>query len=95
MDSTGNQPWSTEALMIFVVARDQPVLFETLRREFSSDREIDVIMDRRHTERRQAVVPYAEERRRAERRVRSDAEAQLKSLGWALVRSPRARAPRA
>ncbi len=80
--------------MIFVVARDQPVLFETLRREFASDREIDVVMDRRHGERRQTAIPYAEERRRAERRVRNDVEMQLRSLGWALVRSPRTQAPR-
>lgn len=80
--------------MIFVVARDQPVLFETLRREFASDREIEVVMDRRQGERRQTAVPYAEERRRAERRVRNDVETQLRSLGWALVRSPRTQAPR-
>jgi hypothetical protein len=90
----GNQRRDPEARMIFVVARDQPVLFETLRREFSSDREIEVIMDRRHGERRQVVIPYAVERRRAERRLHNDAESQLKSLGWALVRTPRARTPR-
>jgi hypothetical protein len=76
--------------MLFIVARDQPALYDALRREFSADEEILVLLDRRCGERRQfAVAAHRAERRAAERRQRNDVEGQLRSLGWAFVRSPR------
>lgn len=73
--------------MLFIVARDQPDLYEALRREFSKDTEIQVVLDRRRE-------PEPGEAVSAERRVRNDVESQLRSLGWAFVRSDRVPRPR-
>ncbi len=78
-----------ESVMLFIVARDQPALYETLLREFGTERDVAVLYDRRFGERRRQQVTWPAERRRGERRLRPDADAQLQSLGWALVRRVR------
>ena len=75
-----------ERAMLFIVARDQSALYETLRREFGTERDVAILYDRRVGERRRQQVTYPAERRRGERRGRPDVDAQLQSLGWALVR---------
>jgi hypothetical protein len=70
--------------MLFIVARDQPELYESLRREFAEEAEIEVVLDRR----RDSTPPVAAGSF-TERRVRTDVQSQLRSLGWAFVRSPR------
>jgi hypothetical protein len=75
--------------MLFIVARDQQALYDTLRREFGSERDVEVLYDRRFGERRRQRVPWPQDRRRGERRARPDVDAQLQSLGWALVRGAR------
>jgi len=70
--------------MLFIVARDQPALYEALRREFANEAEIEVVLDRRHGESDQSPRGSHEERR-----VRADVQSQLRSLGWAFVRAPR------
>jgi hypothetical protein len=79
--------------MLFIVARDQPALYETLVREFGAERDVEVLYDRRFSERRRQQVAWPDERRRGERRIRPDVDAQLGSLGWALVRRARAARP--
>jgi hypothetical protein len=71
--------------MLFIVARDQPALYEALRREFAQEPEIEVVLDRRHGESGQPE----REGSVTERRMRADIQSQLRSLGWAFVRSPR------
>jgi len=70
--------------MLFIVARDQPALYEALRREFANEAEIEVVLDRRHGDPDQSQRGSQEERR-----VRADVQSQLRSLGWAFVRPPR------
>jgi hypothetical protein len=70
--------------MLFIVARDQPALYEALRREFAHEAEIEVVLDRRHGESEDSRDGTTEERR-----VRADVQSQLRSLGWAFVRAPR------
>lgn len=79
--------------MLFIVARDHPALYETLLREFGAERDVAVLYDRRFGERRGQQVAWPDERRRGERRIRPDVDAQLASLGWALVRRARAARP--
>jgi hypothetical protein len=79
--------------MLFIVARDQPALYQTLLTEFGAERDIEVLYDRRFGERRRQQVGWPEERRRGERRNRPDVDAQLESLGWVLVRSGRSKRP--
>ncbi len=81
-----------ESVMLFIVARDQPSLYETLLREFGTERDVAVLYDRRIGERRRQQGSYPADRRRGERRVRPDVDAQLQSLGWVLVRRERSAA---
>lgn len=81
-----------ESAMLFIVAREQPTLYETLLREFGAERNVAVLYDRRFGERRRQQVTRPDERRRGERRSRPDVDAQLQSLGWALVRRARSAA---
>ena len=69
-----------------IVARDRTELYERLRQEFANDRAVAVVMDRRHSERRRAIVAVTPEQRQAERR-RRDIEDDLRRLGWATARA--------
>ena len=71
--------------LLWIVARDQPDLYEYLSRRFSGVQEVRVILDRRHTERRTFAEPYQPERRRAERRSKLK-DALLRSQGLVVVR---------
>lgn len=74
------------AAILMIVARDRPDLYDRLRKEFTNDRAVAVLLDRRFGQRRQDAVVVTEEQRRAERR-RRDIEDDLQSLGWATARS--------
>jgi hypothetical protein len=69
------------ARMLFIVARDDPGLYESLRREFADEPEVEVILDRRAGERR--TGPGDERRRRPE------VDERLQALGWAIVHPDR------
>ena len=87
---------------LFIISRDQPGLWEYLRREFSSEENVEVILDRRvgrdrrSKHDRRAVPRLVEgtvsDRRTAERRTRASLDAQLRTLGYAMLRSSLARA---
>lgn len=53
---------------LFIVARNQPDLWQHLKRDFADDDQIQVIVDRRRGERRQRRELYGPERRRMDRR---------------------------
>jgi ribosomal protein S18 acetylase RimI-like enzyme len=69
---------------LYVVARDQSVLFAQLRRDLGKTPEVEVVQDRRQGERRRRPVPAAHERRMADRRLVSVAE-DLARYGRAVV----------
>ena len=75
---------------LFLVARDEVRLCDYLQREFSSEEGVEVLLDRRSgRDRRIAPRPLAalaEERRSAERRIRVFVGAQLRSLGYVMLR---------
>jgi hypothetical protein len=76
---------------LFIVARQRPDLYGYLSREFSTEADVRVMMDRRGGERRRQAErrrDAREERRQAERRARSEAAEQITSLGYAFVRLP-------
>jgi hypothetical protein len=74
--------------MLFIVARDHLQLYESLRREFAREHDVQVVLDRRRGERRGRAVRLPGERRRTDRRERSEVEQDLRVLGWALVVPP-------
>ena len=71
---------------LFIVASSERDLYEHLRETLRSHEDIEVIMDRRSGERRRprsdAAVP---ERRCGERRRRPHIDAQIRSLGVAVI----------
>ena len=86
----GLLPQSTqEASMgqLYVVARDRPELYERLTGNFVHEPDAQVILDRRFGGRRQRPETRWPERRKADRRWRPLVDANLRSLGWAVVRT--------
>ncbi len=81
---------------LFIIARDQASLWEYLRREFASETNVEVILDRRlGRDRRSAfdrIAPLGpmgetmDDRRTGERRIRDFVAAQLRSIGYAMLR---------
>jgi hypothetical protein len=74
------------AKQMLVVARDRENLYGYLKRAFASNPTVEVVLDRRRTERRNADRARTPERRRGDCRVRLDIDNQLRALGWAVVR---------
>ncbi|MBI4636788.1 MAG: hypothetical protein HY727_10615 [Candidatus Rokubacteria bacterium] len=72
--------------LLFIVARDQSSLYNHLTREFSAEENVHVILDRRQSQRRRQQSAEAAERRCAERRSQAQVDAQLRSLGYAILR---------
>jgi hypothetical protein len=70
---------------LIVVARNEPDLYEIIRKDHLGDDSITVILDRRRTERRQRSDPPITNRRHAERR-RQDIGPALIKEGWAEIR---------
>ena len=70
---------------LFVISRQQPQLYEYVRSAFSPEEEVRVIVDRRVADRRRASAPGSAERRRSDRRVRTDVVEELKARGCAFV----------
>ncbi len=75
---------------LVVTARNQPSLHRFFRQALADVDSVDVIQDRRIRPRRQRRGSAAVERRRGDRRSRSDAEAELRFLGFTFVHLPEA-----
>lgn len=74
------------ARTLYVIARRDPELYQYLRERFASDPAVDVVLDRRLTERRQRdYIPRQSERRRIDRRRRPEVDAELQSRSHAIV----------
>ena len=71
--------------LVFVVSRTQPERYAFLKRAFDGEEAVEIVLDRRHAERRCQVTTCAQERRRRERRARAHT-GELDRLGWTLVR---------
>jgi len=74
---------------LFIVSRQQPDLYSYLTREFSEERDVRVILDRRQGDRRlhpARTDAAAGNRRQVDRREKVDIGGQLSTLGYAFVR---------
>jgi hypothetical protein len=77
------------AAHLFIVSRQQPDLYTYLSREFSTEADVRVILDRRQGERRRRGERRASprgDRRRSDRRALAEVTTQIHSLGYAFVR---------
>lgn len=91
-DSANRTSAQDPAGSFIIVARDQHDLWQALTREFKHIPEIQVVLDRRQTERRRLDVPVAQDRRAAQRRSIPHLEDDLRARQYVLVR-PRHREP--
>ena len=72
----------------FIVARDQTSLCEYLTRQFASEENVEVFLDRRSGRERRLAEANGDtaERRSADRRHQPFVDTQLRSLGYAMFR---------
>jgi hypothetical protein len=73
---------------LFVVSRTNAKLASYLQNHFSGDGTVQVVVDRRHGERRQQSTDIATERRRADRRSRPHVDKELRLTSFAIVTLP-------
>lgn len=71
--------------LLFLVAKDQPDLWDQLSKEFSGQ-DVSVVVDRRRAERRRAAEASRVDRRRDQRRSRSDVDRDVLSRGFSVIR---------
>jgi hypothetical protein len=72
----------------FIVARDQTSLCEYLARQFASEENVEVFLDRRSGRDRRTANGHEDvvERRSSDRRHQPFVDTQLRSLGYAMFR---------
>ena len=78
------QPTSDKVGCLFIVARDQPDLWDHLRKDFAEEREVRVFLDRRRGERRQRVQPLKQERR-CDNRRRASIDTDLRYRSFVII----------
>jgi hypothetical protein len=66
---------------LFIVARGDDHLYEDLRQQFAANPEVEVLVDRRHAERRRDQALHDPERRRGDRRGQGPAGSHVVSAG--------------
>ena len=70
---------------LLIVARHRRELYEQIKRAFAGHETVQVVLDRRASERRRSKEASLPDRRRADRRARSGIDEQLRTIGWSLV----------
>jgi hypothetical protein len=72
--------------LLFVVAREEEHLYDSLVQAFAGRPGVRVVLDRRGGERREASAEPGRERRERDRRIRPHASGELTTVGWTVVR---------
>jgi hypothetical protein len=76
------------ARRLVVVSRQHPDLYVYLRDRFAAEADVEVILDRRLTERRRDRLPLAFDRRVSGRRQHHDVDLQLRVRSHVIVDLP-------
>ena len=71
---------------LLIVARDRHKLYDHVKRAFSNNPSVEVILDRRSAEPRNAIRAKTADRRRGDHQQRLETDNHLKALCWAIVR---------
>jgi hypothetical protein len=71
---------------LVVAARNRQDLHDYLKRQFSGDDKVEILLDRRHGERRRRLDPHEPERRRGNRRTGPGTDDRLYYYGLIIVR---------
>jgi hypothetical protein len=81
--------------LLFIVGSRRPDFYESLRRTFRGDDTVQIVLDRRHNERRTGRRAggrtAAREQRVADRREHLEIEWQIRARGYAVVGIPAVR----
>ena len=72
--------------LLFIVSRQAVSYHGYLQRAFCDVDWAEVILDRRHNERRRQESPWMVDRRVHGRRARPDVDTRVRTFGWAIVR---------
>jgi hypothetical protein len=70
---------------LFIISRRVPLTYTTMRDTCEGQTDIEIILDRRHAQRRRLAVPARADRRVHDRRS-LQIDALLKQLGWVFVK---------
>jgi hypothetical protein len=70
---------------LFIVARDRADLYRYLSQTFADAENVEVIWDRRGTERRRIANGAHPERRRRDRRTRLSVDEELRTVGYSFL----------
>ena len=73
---------------LFIVSRGNAKLASYLQQHFTGDTTVQVLVDRRHSERRQRTTDIVPDRRRADRRSRPHVDKELRLTSFAIVTLP-------
>lgn len=66
---------------LFIVARGHDRLHADLQQQFAGNPEVEVLIDRRHAERRRSQTPHDPDRRRSDRRDQAAAGGHVLTAG--------------
>src|SRR5262249_42595925 len=69
----------------FVVAHDNPEVFEFLEQKFAGDEQVRVVLDRRRGDRRRSGARTSSDKRKAERRRLTAVDNALRTRGLAII----------
>ncbi|MGH7302446.1 MAG: hypothetical protein ACRELZ_04090 [Candidatus Rokuibacteriota bacterium] len=70
---------------LFIVSRGNAKLAGYLQKHFAGDATVQVVVDRRHGQRRQQTADVGTDRRRADRRSRPHVDKELRLTSFAIV----------
>jgi hypothetical protein len=70
---------------LFIISRRVPLTYTTMKDSCEGQNDIEIILDRRHAERRRLAVPARADRRGHERRSLK-IDGLLKQLGWVFIK---------
>jgi hypothetical protein len=82
----GDLSGAEEVHSLIVVARDQPDLWQTLARQFASNPKVQVLLDRRHWERRQRLQILEVDQRGIDRRHPPRPEHDVRQRSFVIIR---------
>jgi hypothetical protein len=71
--------------LVFVVSRKHLERHDFLKRAFNDEETVEIVLDRRRSQRRHQSVSPTPERRRGDRRT-LDRNGEIDRLGWTLIR---------
>ena len=74
--------------LVFIVSRERMDLYEKLRQALIREPDVDLVLDRRESDRRLAQSPIERDRRGRQRREWLAADVEVRECGWTVLKIP-------